>query len=464
MEHTAEQRGSDFVTTAVRAPGESSSVPVHFRDPPPPDAEAAAVKLEIARILVRAPTLPIELPVFKLTLLDVEAGRRGIDLLIGKSSPIARLRLKPADKNEPIPLGKPPAVSVSVEPIHSDATRFEKELRTMADRIRSAVTAEQWEQARTIGKKLQSLPVGVPLGFFRQIVAGVVPIQGLVRTGFNCNQDCGICWQGRDWGRFGADQVRTWIEDLYNAGARQIIISGGEPTLDPELESYVRLAKQLGFVDITLETNAIQFAKAGVAQKFRDAGVTDCFVSLHSGNAEVSDAITRAPGTHVRTVKGIQALLAANVKVNLNCVMTNEGLDHLSGLPDFIHESFGKHPLLDGLMISLPTNSFDPSLDATIIPEPTKLRRILKPTIDRAFALGIVVRGLDGPCGPPLCAFGADRRIASLNPIPESLDFRQYLPGCNGCSVRSACFGVRSGQAALYGDACIQPITSLAAA
>jgi hypothetical protein len=446
MEHGAGQSGFELSTPTMRAPGESSSVPARFRDPPPPDAEAGEVKREIARILVRAPTLPIDLPVFKLTLLDVEAGRRGIDLLIGKSSPIARLRLRAADKNEPVPLGKPPAVSISIEQIHSDAVRFDRELRTMADRIRSAVTAEQWEQAKSIAKKLQGLPVGVPIGFFRQIVAGVVPIQGLVRTGFNCNQDCGICWQGRDWGRFGADQVRTWIEDLYAAGARQIIISGGEPTLDPELESYVRLAKTLGFHDITLETNAIQFAKDGMAQRFRDA------------------SITRAPGTFVRTVKGIQALLAANVKVNLNCVMTNEGLDHLAGLPDFIHSSFGKHPLLDGLMLSLPTNSFDPKLDQQIIPEPTKLRRILKPTIDRAFELGLVVRGLDGPCGPPLCAFGADRRITNLQPIPESLDFRQYLPGCSGCSVRHACFGVRSGQAALYGDACIQPISTPAAA
>jgi hypothetical protein len=249
-----------------------------------------------------------------------------------------------------------------------------------------------------------------------------------------------------------------WIEDLHRAGARHLIFSGGEPTLDPQLDRYVRHARALGYETVTLETNAVQLAKPGAAARLREAGLTAAFVSLHSGDAATSDAITRAPGTHARTVKGTLALLEADVTVSLNCVLTREGLAHLAGLPDFVHATFGAHPRLEGLMLSQPTDPFDHALLPGILPEPAALRAALRETIDRAFALGIAVRGLDGPCGPPLCAFGADPRLARLAPVPEALDGRVYPPACAGCAVRRACFGVRVADHAMFGDACVEPL------
>ncbi len=431
-----------------------------FRDPPDFDAKVAALRLEIARALVKAPTLPIELRAFDLTLLSVEADRNAIDLVLGKGSPIAKLRLERA----PIELANDAstvrrAVEVTIIEVHPDAKRFQRQLESMATRLRAAITTDKWRWAREPARLLAEMPVGVPFAFYRQIVPGVGE-HGLVRTGFNCNQNCGICWQDRDWGRFGPEQTLTWIEDLYAAGARRLIISGGEPTLDSKLESYIRHARELGFRGVTLETNAIQFSKPGLAVRLRDAGLSDCFVSLHSGDAETSDAITRAPGTFGRTVAGIQALLAAEVPVRINCVMTREGIDHLEGVPDFIHATFGAHPFLHGLMLSQPTDPYDRALLPSILPEPGRLRTVLRAVIDRAFALGIPVSGLDGPCGPPLCAFGADRRITALTPISEHLDGRTYLAACEHCAVRAACFGVRVADVQLYGEACASPLAS----
>ncbi|MBK9266026.1 MAG: radical SAM protein [Polyangiaceae bacterium] len=311
-------------------------------------------------------------------------------------------------------------------------------------------------------RELARLPVSVPLGFFRQLVAGLDEPQGLVRTGFSCNQDCGMCWQGRDWGRYGAEQILRWIEDLRAAGATCLIISGGEPTLDPDLVRYVEHARALGFTNVTLETNAIQAAKPGHAERLAKAGVSQAFVSLHSGDPAISDAITRAPGTHERTVRGIHALLEANIPVVLNAVMTAEGIDHLASLPDFIHDTFGGHPLLSSLMISQPTEPFDRTLLPAIVPDPARARLALRKTIDRALALGITVQGLDGPCGPPLCAFGGDRRVIAGKPVPKMVDFRRHVPACERCVARSACFGVRHIEVELFGEACVSPLDTWA--
>lgn len=433
-------RGRDV----ARTPG------VQFRDPPGVEEEAARLKGQIAEALVNARTLPVHLPAFGLSLLDVDADKRGVELVLGPKDPVARLRIE-WDK----PAG---AATVRVRETAPEARRWARAFETMRARVERATTAERFERAMEHAKKLARLPLGVPLGFFRQLVAGVEPPEGLVRTGFLCNQDCGMCWQGRDWGRYGPEQVVRWIEDLAAAGARALILSGGEPLLDPDLFRYLDRARELGFTSITLETNAIQAGKPGYAARLAQAGITGAFVSLHSGDAAVSDAITRAPGTHERTVRGIHALLEAGVPVILNAVMTAEGLDKLGDLPDFIHHTFGRHPKLMSLMISYPTEPFDKSLVPAIVPDPARLREALGRAIERAIALGIVVRGLDGPCGPPLCAFGADPRVIQGKPIPAPVEFRRHLPACGRCAVKSACFGVRHVDVERFGEGCVAPI------
>ena len=153
-------------------------------------------------------------------------------------------------------------------------------------------------------------------------------------------------------------------------------------------------------------------------------------------------------------------MLDVGIPVRLNTVMTQQGLEHLAKLPDYIHDTFGHihSNKLQGLMFSYPTEPFERALLPEVLPNPIHLRTVLRETLDRALALELRPHGLDGPCGPALCAFGADHRVASLSPIPGPVDFRMYLDGCNDCAVKVACFGVRPEAYELYGDDCISPI------
>jgi len=438
----------------VAAPTRDASDPrlthdegVRFRDPPPP--ETAGLRAEIARVLVRAPALPIELPAFRMTLVDVTADRRAIELVFGTPDPIARLRLEYPDGAASPSVQLVPMVSID---------NHRRALEVARERIAKAINRERWSEARRVADQLARLPREVPMSFLRQLVAGV-GATGIVRVGFQCNQDCGMCWQGRDWGRYDRDAVLTWIEDLHGAGARELIISGGEPMMDAHLAEYIARARELGIEHVTIETNAILAERGDMAARLREAGLTTAFVSLHSPDAEVSDAITRAPGTHARTVRGIRALIAAGVPVKLNAVLTAEGLEHIAALPEFVRETFGAAPT--ALMISYPSPSFDTSLRATIVPEPARLREVLRATIERALALGLRLEGLDGPCGPPLCAFDADRRVTELAPVASGVPFRRHTAACHECAVRHACLGAHEGQLLQFGDSSVRPLGSV---
>lgn len=431
-----------------------------FRDPPSRRDHRDALVSRLASALVGAPQIPIELKRYGLRLLDVRPGRRGaIELVLGHEDPIAVMRLTPRTATDAVPIGGG-AARVAVEELHGMRPSDRASLDEMAQRLDRATTPARWGEAIELAQALRAVSHDVPMAHYRQHVEGCDGV-GLVRVGFGCNQDCGLCWQDRDWPRFSAEQVLTWISDLSAHGARQLILSGGEPMLDAALPRYIEHARALG-LDVTLETNAIQASKPEVAERLAQAGLSHAFVSLHSAEPAISDAITRAPGTHLRTIAGIHALLRAGIDVRFNCVMVAEGLAGLPELPAFLDRELSGYRREIRLMFSYPTDAFDPKATAAMRPDPDALRVALRAAVDRAIALGIVLDGIDGPCGPPLCAHGADRRIVALQPV-EPLSFRTFVAACEGCAVRHACPGVRAGDVATFGERVARPIASVPA-
>jgi MoaA/NifB/PqqE/SkfB family radical SAM enzyme len=427
----------------------TSGTSASFRDPPDVTMEAQRRKVNIVRALVGATALPLPLPRFGLELLDVEANGTSIDLLVGERFPVASVRISASEG--------PHAVRVEARETQPSAVRYRRALGVMRERLELGISREKWLLAKTEVQALRKLPTDVPLSHFRQVVEGIAPPAGLVRTGFLCNQDCGFCWQSREWPGYDGVQLRTWIEDLRALGVDDLTISGGEPTLDRELAAHIRHAKSLGISRVVIETNAIQIGKRpALATELQEAGLDRAFVSFHSGNAEVSDAETRAPGTHAKTVAGIHALLAAKVHVILNAVITRATLSELPALPGYVRRTFARG-WLGGITISIPTHPYERALAASIVPEPEAMRDALARTIDAASQEGILLFGLDGPCGPPLCAYGADTRVTDLSP-KSPLSFRGHVTECERCSVRGSCHGVRNEDYARFGTRAVLPI------
>ncbi|MBK8256512.1 MAG: radical SAM protein [Polyangiaceae bacterium] len=421
-----------------------------FRDPEPAEVKARVHKLAIANALVGAPSLPLPLPKFGVDLRDVQAEGSGIDLILGSgNTAFACVHIAPNAAG---------GFEVATRETQPIAVRFRASTEKIRERLAVAITNEKWKTAKLHAKALRDLPTGVPLSHFRQLMEGIEPRQGLVRTGFGCNQDCGFCWQSRQWPGYSADQVRTWIEDLFAMGARDLTISGGEPTLDRALVSHVAHARSLGMRNVVIETNAIQLGKRPeFAAELKEAGLSRAFVSFHAADADVSDAMTRAPGTHAKTVAGIKALMRAEVHVIANAVVTRDTVNDLPNVPGFIKKHFGGSGWFGGLSISVPVLPYEYDLITKVIAEPEDVRESLRKTLDEAEKHGVLVFGMDGPCGPPLCAFGADRRATDLSP-KGPVSFRTYVKECENCAVRGSCHGVQPDEYTLFGPRAVKPL------
>jgi MoaA/NifB/PqqE/SkfB family radical SAM enzyme len=273
----------------------------------------------------------------------------------------------------------------------------------------------------------------------------------IVRINFHCNQACRFCFVSTHLPRADDGAIERAIEGI----ARErgvLVISGGEPTLNPRVVEYVELGKRLGASEIELQTNAMRLAENDLAARLRDAGVDQAFISLHGSKAEISDAVTEAPGTFVKTVRGIEAAVRAGIRTRLNFVFCQR---NMADFPDYVGFVHGRWPEVT-VVVSFVAGSTDVvPLTADLIPRYRDVLPHLAEGLRRARALGLPIEGFESMCGIPLCLVPADlSAYFALAEIPPTFDRGEfvYADACTGCALRGKCFGLRRGYRQLHGS------------
>lgn len=284
--------------------------------------------------------------------------------------------------------------------------------------------------------------------------------EAIVRVGFHCNQDCGFCWQGRDWPGPPRAMLEQWIDEMAAGGVRELMISGGEPTVYGELLDLVRRARA---ADLTpwLQTNAIRLGKPGFAAALAAAGVAGLTVSYHAGDSALSDLLTRAPGTHVRTEAGIRASLGAGMRLTLNCVVGRRNLAYLPATAERIVAEF--LPLAEhGIAVSFsnPSEAHDPA-DGDPVPL-DEVSGPLAAAVRILIEAGIPVQAV-GSCGFPPCALrDVPEMVVPLlldRLAPEHFASRRKPDACAPCALYDACVGPRERDVRNFGSRGLVPFT-----
>ncbi len=85
---------------------------------------------------------------------------------------------------------------------------------------------------------------------------------------FACNLRCSWCdtkysWSVREGGTWESMSVQEVVERVHALGARHVVLTGGEPTLQKELAQLARGLKDQGY-HLTVETNATIFPTAAI--------------------------------------------------------------------------------------------------------------------------------------------------------------------------------------------------------
>ena len=144
---------------------------------------------------------------------------------------------------------------------------------------------------------------------------------------YMCNFKCEHCsvkmFQGKNDRRsFTLDDVRELSRQADELGLANIVITGGEPLIFKDFDQLVEAIDPQKFY-ITSDTNG-WFLDKERAKHLKSIGVDKIQLSLDSLNAEEHDSFRRAPGSHARALRAIDAALEAGLNIILSTVVTHQ--------------------------------------------------------------------------------------------------------------------------------------------
>lgn len=146
-----------------------------------------------------------------------------------------------------------------------------------------------------------------------------------VSLGANCNFACVYCAKednlkiSNKYEYRSADSFLLLISRLNSIlHLEQIRLTGGEPTLYPELSKLIFGLKQIGIPKVSLTTNGYLLEK--LTASLRESGLDSINVSLDAVDPNIFYVMSRGKKIE-RVLKGIEKALKSNIQIKLNCTV-----------------------------------------------------------------------------------------------------------------------------------------------
>ncbi len=201
-------------------------------------------------------------------------------------------------------------------------------------RVKDAPAFESWQRPQTpswrSGQRQSRVSNGCPLD------CGLCPAHNqrsctvLVEITSRCNLGCPVCFassgEGRDLPLAEIEQMLTGV--FARTGGCNLQLSGGEPSLHPRLEEIVRIAGDIGFTFVQLNSNGLRLAADPVlCHRLQQAGLSSVFLQFDGLNDEIHE---RLRGRRLTTIKqqAINNLAAAGIGIVLVPVLVPGLNDH----------------------------------------------------------------------------------------------------------------------------------------
>ncbi len=173
------------------------------------------------------------------------------------------------------------------------------------------------------------------------------PVLSELALTYRCNLSCRFCYvgcradglpDGWDEGRrLGLDGMRRALEIIRrDALCPSVSLTGGEPTLFPELPEVVAHGKGLG-LHVNLISNGLRLGDDLVG-RLVDAGLDSAQLSLEGADAPTHDTLVGRQGAFGRLWAGLDRLREAGIRIHTNTTVSPGNLERLDAIVDQVAE------------------------------------------------------------------------------------------------------------------------------
>jgi len=156
--------------------------------------------------------------------------------------------------------------------------------------------------------------------------------RAVLYVGFRCNADCRFCYykhlkpEERKWRSLKElkKEVRLF-RSVYNN--RHIDITGGEPTIYPNIIGLVKYCNSIGILP-TVITNGIMTSDIEFLGKLKDSGLNDLLISVQGYKDRMTD-ITLYQGHHKHIMQTFKNCRKLGIPFRINCVVHKQNYKDL---------------------------------------------------------------------------------------------------------------------------------------
>jgi MoaA/NifB/PqqE/SkfB family radical SAM enzyme len=277
---------------------------------------------------------------------------------------------------------------------------------------------------------------------------------GYIQVVRHCNHFCGFCSNPTTPYVHTFETMKVLVDDFVDRGYFGVILTGGEPSLHPELPRVARYATERG-LHVRMITNGWRLADEGFAKEMAEAGLRIVHVSVYSVRPDVETQLRGMPGTLEKAFAAVENAHRYGIEVNINCVINKLNADHLD---ENIRHWMARHPYISHFV----WNNLDPSMGRAEVNQAQYTPRLadFELSLHRALRLLQQSGRTFRVEKVPLC-YMADFAWASTETrkivkgeerIVHFLDAKQtvrqtdwehiYADGCAVCTLRPICGGL----------------------
>ncbi|MCX6744502.1 MAG: radical SAM protein [Candidatus Parcubacteria bacterium] len=270
-----------------------------------------------------------------------------------------------------------------------------------------------------------------------------------------CNQNCLFCSNPENFKEMTVAIFKKQLDDLIERGTREIIITGGEPTLHPQLFSLIKYTLSKGLA-CRIITNGQKLSDKKYLSDLVKTGLKHLHLSFYSYKPKIQNYLSQNPKSYLNIIKALKNLADYNIEVNINCVISKYNAQYLDRYIIFILRNF---PYIKHFVF----NNLDPFMNRAseniqVIPKLSDFKASLNKALKILKLAGRTFRVER----VPLCymldfaeySTETRKRVKDEGRIIIFLDKRKQMlqnsdqfkypqvPICNSCSLKDICAGL----------------------
>lgn len=275
-----------------------------------------------------------------------------------------------------------------------------------------------------------------------------------------CNNRCVMCTNPLEFsqgGGYSASRVIANLKKLKSlkikdASRNYFLLTGGEPTLNPELFSILEyLKKNFSQSRLGILSNGRMFAYEGFAKKIFKFGDFDLALPLHGFDAKTHDAVTRTPGSFKNLMSGIENVRRFRNGHNLEIrvILTNLTNQNLEKITKFAAENLSWADRLVYIFMEFEGQAEDNLKIAGL--EYSRIKNLSK-IVKMAGEKFKDVRLYHFPlCAAPVSVW---KNVWRTLPSEEVA----FAEKCGVCRVKNLCLGVHRNYLKIFGEKEFKPV------